>query len=272
MSQRPAVSEDLGRPARSALTVGLLVALAAVLCGAMIWLGLHTPLQGTGSAAARPILEASPEAREGPVLAELLKLLFAALIGVVVSAVHRHHPGDKPITRSLAQAQVLLCVAGALMMIIIGDSLPRALGIAGGATIIRFRTPVDDPKDSTVLFLLLGLGMACGMGLFAVAGLGLVFLCVCLVLLDLFVERKPRTMTLEMAADGPDFPHEYVNRLLSAYRVRFEPREVGHGSKATTQYMCMVDPDTPLQRLTEQLLDAEAGGVRKVAWEIPRKA
>jgi hypothetical protein len=252
--------------------VSLLVALAVIVCGVMIWLGLRAPMASTTPNLARTLFGPAADTAQSPVLVEFLKLFFAALIGVIVSAVHRRYPGEKPITRSLAQAQVLLCVAGALMMIIIGDSLPRALGIAGGATIVRFRTPVDDPKDSTVLFLLLGLGMACGMGLFPVAGVGLLFLCVCLVLLDFVVERKPRAMTLEMAADGPEFPYEYVNRLLSAYRIRFEPREVGHGSKATTHYLCMIDPETPLQRLTEQLLDTDAGGVRRVAWEIPRKS
>ena len=59
-----------------------------------------------------------------------------------------------------------------MMMIIIGNSLARAFGIAGAAGIVRFRTPVDDPKDVTILFLLMGLGMATGLGAFAVAGLG----------------------------------------------------------------------------------------------------
>jgi hypothetical protein len=203
---------------------------------------------------------------------EALKLVFAALIGALVSAVHRRYPGEKPISRSLAQAQILLCVAGALMMIIIGNSLARALGIAGGAAIVRFRTPVEDPKDSAVLFLLLGLGMACGLGESGVAGLGAAFLCLCLVFLDWLVERKPRAMMLEMVALGPDFPTEYVARLLAAYQIDFEPREVGqHGQKATARYYCTLDPDTPLQRLSEQLTDATAAGLKSVSWETQKK-
>lgn len=207
-----------------------------------------------------------------PATVEALKLVFAALVGAAVSAVHRRYPGDKPISRSLAQAQVLLCVAGALMMIIIGNSLARALGIAGGATIVRFRTPVDDPKDTTVLFLLLGLGMACGLGAFTVAGMGAAFLCACLVLLDFIREKRPRSMLLEMKAiRNAEFPTEYVNRILAAYRVRYEPREVEHGDKATVVYHCTLDPDTPLQRVSEQLMDAAAGGVRAVQWEQPKR-
>jgi len=202
---------------------------------------------------------------------EASKLVAAAAIGAVVMFVHRRYPGDKPISRSLAQAQVLLCVAGALMMIIIGNSLARALGIAGGATIVRFRTPVEDPKDTTVLFLLLGLGMASGLGSFAVAGLGAVFLCVCLVLLDFVGERKQRTMMLEMVASGSEFPAEYVNRLLAAYQIRCEPREVDSGKKATVRYLCHLDPNTPLQRLSEQLMDPAASGLKSVVWESPKR-
>lgn len=203
---------------------------------------------------------------------EALKLVFAGLIGALISAVHRRHPGDKPISRSLAQAQILLCVAGALMMIIINDSLARALGIAGGATIVRFRTPVEDAKDSTVLFLLLGLGMACGLGEFGVAGLGTLFLCLCLLLLDRIVERRPRTMMLEMVSASPEFPVEYVNRLLAAYQVRFESRGISQqGQKTTARYYCTLDPDTPLQRLSEQLTDSHVEGLKSASWETQKK-
>ena len=103
---------------------------------------------------------------------ELLKLVIASVLGIAISVVHKHFHRETLFTRSLEQAQILLCVAGALMILIIGDSLARAFGVVGAASIIRFRTPVDDPKDTTVLFLLLGIGMACGLGAFGVAILG----------------------------------------------------------------------------------------------------
>ena len=204
------------------------------------------------------------------VLADGLKLLLAVMIGVLVSAVHRRHPGVA-VTGSLAQAQVLLCLAGALMMIIIGDSMARAFGIAGGAAIIRFRTPVEDPKDTTVLFLVLSLGMACGVGSYAAAGLGTLFLCACLVALDTVFDRKARPMLLHMVADGAEFPTEYVTRLLAAYRILFEPRESHEGAKASRRYLCMVPPDVPLPRLNDQLVDTLAGGLKNVTWEMPKK-
>jgi len=259
------------------LPVWLLIAAALVMAAGLVWLEQQWPMRA-GAPGASPLLPvpAGPAGNFPAPLShagvETLKLVAAGLIGALISAVHRRRPGDKPISRSLAQAQILLCVAGALMMIIIGNSLARALGIAGGATIIRFRTPVEDPKDSTVLFILLGLGMACGLGELGVAGLGAAFLCLCLVLLDWIVDRKPRTMMLEMVSASPEFPADYVNRLLAAYQVRFEPREVNqHGQKATVRYYCTLDPDTPLQRLSEQLTDVSAYGLKSVTWETQKK-
>jgi hypothetical protein len=36
-------------------------------------------------------------------------------------------------------------------------------------------------------------------------------------------------------------------------------------------YYCMLDPDTPLERLSEQLMDPQAAGLKSVSWEMPRK-
>ena len=129
-------------------------------------------------------------------LMELAKLIASALSGLIVTLTHRYTLKERTLSRSMLQASVLLAVAGALMMIIIGNSTARALGIAGGASIIRFRTPVDDPKDAILLFLLMGLGMAAGLGSFAVCALGTAFLCVFLLLLNHLGEGKARTVIL----------------------------------------------------------------------------
>src|SRR6185295_7936229 len=159
-------------------------------------------LMSTGMASSLPFHGSDENALPLHPFAELLKLVMAALVGIIVTAVHRRYHRDKPLPRSLMQAQVLLCVAGAMVMVIIGSSLARAFGVAGAAGIVRFRTPVEDPKDSTILFLLIGLGMACGVGLIEVAALGGVFLCLLLAVLDRLGEARPRVMILSLVATG----------------------------------------------------------------------
>jgi anti-anti-sigma factor len=203
---------------------------------------------------------------------ELSKLMLATAIGVIVTSVHRRYRRERPQTQAMEQAQVLLCVSGALMMIIIGGSVARAFGIAGAASIIRFRTPVEDPKDITILFLLMGLGMASGVGLFGVAGLGTLFLCLCLVLLNRIGAKRPRAMMAEVEADGREFPTAHVQSVFARNHVIFEPREVSQGKALSVRYYTLLDPDQSLESLSEQLMAGGKASVQSVSWELPRKS
>lgn len=203
--------------------------------------------------------------------AELLKLMAAAAIGMLVTAVRRWQRSARLQTRSMEQAQVLLCVSGAMMMIIIGDSVARAFGIAGAAAIVRFRTPVEDPEDITVLFLLMGLGMSAGLGAFAVAGLATAFLCVLLLVLDRAGTPKPRTMMVEVEADGREFPSAHVQSVFARHGVVFEPREISQGKTVAVRYHATLAPSQSLEELSERLVSDGRAGVKSVSWEPPRK-
>ena len=248
--------------------VGVAVFGIALVVGAASWPAL---MYTTGLAAHLPFKGSDENALPLHPFAELLKLIVAALVGIVVTTVHKRYHRDKPLTRSLMQAQVLLCVAGAMVMVIIGSSVARAFGVAGAAGIVRFRTPVEDPKDSTILFLLVGLGMACGVGLLEVAGLGTAFLCLILVVLDRFGEEKSRRMVLSVAAIGQVFPSEHVDRVLGANVDFFEAREMVQGNEAVVKYSVTMSPGTSLVWLNKQLMAEGSGGLKSVSWAEPTK-
>jgi anti-anti-sigma factor len=205
-----------------------------------------------------------------PVL-EVTKLAVAAVVGMLITLVQRFYRTDRNPNPTLEQAQVLLCVAGALMMIIIGSSLARAFGIAGAASIIRFRTPVEDARDITVLFIMMGLGMAAGLGGFAVAGLGTLFLCAMFPVLALFAEDKPRQMLVEIVSEGREFPSSHVQKVFAVNRVVFEPREIEQGDEATVRYLATLGPNDSLEDLSQQLMDGGKAGVKNVSWSPPKR-
>ena len=198
---------------------------------------------------------------------ELAKLVTSAVIGLVVTSVHRHYQRERAPTRALLQAEVLLCVSGALMMIIIGNSAARALGIAGGASIIRFRTPVDDPKDAILLFLLMGLGMSAGLGSFAVCGLGTVFLCLFLVLLDRFGEQKPRIVTLDVISASKEFPMEHVGHVLRVETDSFEVVKLTQGNEATAKFSVKIPAEKSLTYMSGLLMGDGTKGIKSVGWD-----
>jgi anti-anti-sigma factor len=245
----------------------------AILCGTLVWAGLTWPvaLTGVGDGAGELVgsgrnAAAAPH-RFQPFI-ELLKLVVAALIGLLITAIHQ--PAARERGRSMEQAQTLLCVSGAMMMIIIGNSLARAFGIAGAASIIKFRTPVDDPKDVTILFLLMGLGMSAGLGAFAVSGLGTAFLCVALLCLDRMSVQKARAMSVEILAAGRQFPTTHVEHVFARNQVVFEPREISQSDDVTVKYHTWLDPRTSLEDLSVELM-AEGAGVKSVAWEPTKR-
>jgi len=247
----------------------------AILCGTLVWLGLRWPnqLAGISEMAQEAFSGAPPKAPASPLhpfqpFIELGKLVVAALIGLQVTAIHQ--PATRERGRSMEQAQVLLCVSGAMMMVIIGSSLVRAFGIAGAASIIRFRTPVDDPKDVTILFLLMGLGMSSGVGAFAVAGLGTAFLCIALVALDHMSAQKARVMSVEIQASGREFPTTHVEGVFARNQIVWEPREISQSDEVTVKYHTWLDPRTSLEDLSSQLM-ADGAAVQSVAWEHPKR-
>ena len=204
-------------------------------------------------------------------LAEAARLLVAACIGIMVVAVQRWTRRGRPLTRSMEQAHVLLCLAGALMMLIVGDSVARAFGIAGAAAIVRFRTPVEDPRDITVLFLLMALGMSAGLGLMPVAALGTAFVCACLLVLPHGQPQPPRAMKVAIVADGRQFPSAHVSKVFAAHQIAAEPLEFSHGKQASMRYRAVLDRQTSIDEVSAHLLAGGAAGLTSVSWERSKK-
>jgi anti-anti-sigma factor len=243
----------------------------------LVGIGLMWPDLGlTGPPSASPIsgTAAAPYVSDNALahpLFELAKLIASAIIGMLVTVVHRQYRTERQPNPTMDQAQVLLCISGAMMMIIIGNNLARAFGIAGAASIIRFRTPVEDARDITILFLLMGLGMAAGLGALAVAGLGTVFLCAMIPILNMFSSQRPRTMLVEIIGEEREFPTAHVLHVFAVNGVLFEPREVSQGDEATVKYLTTLKPTDSLEDLSAQLMGDGKKGIKNVSWSSPKR-
>lgn len=86
-------------------------------------------------------------------------------------------------SRSFVHTLILGGMITCMVMMSMGDSLARGIGVLGALSLIRFRTVVRDPRDMMFLFAALGLGIACGAGMFAVAITGCAILSSVIVLL-----------------------------------------------------------------------------------------
>ncbi len=248
----------------------------AVVGGALVGIGVTWPDLGLDLAVPAGRVPGVTDAASSSVamsnpLFELGKLIASAVIGMLVTVVHRQYRGDRTSNPALDQAQVLLCVSGAMMMIIIGNSVARAFGVAGAASVIRFRTPVEDARDITILFILMGLGMAAGLGALSVAGLGTLFLCALIPLLNVFSSARPRQMLVEIVAEERDFPTSHVHHVFAVNAITFEPREVSQGDEATAKYLTTLRPTDSLEDLSAQLMGDGKKGIKNVSWSPPKR-
>jgi cell division protein FtsW (lipid II flippase) len=104
-----------------------------------------------------------------------LRLVVAFVLGCAVAMVYRFtHLKDEQYTPSFITTLVLLTVLIALVTRVIGDNLARAFGLVGALSIIRFRTVVEDTRDTAFVIFAVVIGMAAGAGYRFGAVVGLV--------------------------------------------------------------------------------------------------
>jgi hypothetical protein len=133
---------------------------------------------------------------------------FAAAVaigGLIAGRPWRWLMGRKTPRPQMVQAQILLCVAAAIITVVIGNSVAKAFGLVGLGSFVRFRSGLKDPRDAAVLFLVIGLGMACGHGTLGVAAAGAAFAALLLAALDLFnvPDGPPATDAEGVASAAP---------------------------------------------------------------------
>jgi len=87
-------------------------------------------------------------------------------------------------------SMILATLVSTAVMMSIGDSLARGLGIFGALAIIRFRTRIEEPKNLLFLFSTLALGIALGVYGFSIAISSTFMFCLVAWLLHFFVERR----------------------------------------------------------------------------------
>ena len=142
----------------------------------------------------------------------LARLLVAALLGALLGyrVWRRFLPHALPPARETAQAQTLIAVAGALMVVVIGHSTARAFGLVGLGAFIRFRSGIKDPRDAAVMFVMIGIGMACGLGAVPMAVVATMFASLVLALFDAGRRARLRVVRVAIAVADPRHAFERI--------------------------------------------------------------
>ncbi|MFC1712008.1 DUF4956 domain-containing protein [Patescibacteria group bacterium] len=113
----------------------------------------------------------------------LLSLTISFVLGFVISWVYKKTHRGISYSQSFLLTLLMLSIIGALLMMVIGNSLARAFAVFGGFSIVRFRSAIKDTKDIAYVFFSLVMGMGVGTQNYTISIVGTLFICLIIIIL-----------------------------------------------------------------------------------------
>lgn len=150
-----------------------------------------------------------------------VRLPLAAVLGMALALrPRRRNQGARKVV--VIQTQIMLSVVGAVIMLVVGNSLSRAFGIVGAAGLIRYRSNIADPKDAVVMLSSLASGLAAGVGLYRFAVGATVFMMVVLWLVEFFEPPARKYFEIRISTKAVEDFRPKAEDVLKALGIEFE--------------------------------------------------
>ena len=201
-----------------------------------------------------------------------LRFALAAFLAAVLA--FRPRRGLRPSRRNpyVAQTQILMAVVAGGMMMVVGDSAARAFGIFAAASLVRFRTNIRDPKETTVLLVCLGVGLAAGVGRWDMAVILTLFVLLSLAVLESVEQHQVfRSMEVTVETREVDKTDQMLKRLFARHDFDYELRELNRPDAEEPMgkivYLVNLDPVISTSKLSEEILSSDPENIDSVEWD-----
>lgn len=120
-------------------------------------------------------------------LSTTFTVFLSFLLSTLVAYIYVWTLQKSTYSRNYLQSIVLISIIACVIILSVGDSIARGVGIMAAVGIIRFRTNFKNPRDTIFLFASLAAGIACGANAFIIAIEGTL----CFALASLFLRYAP---------------------------------------------------------------------------------
>jgi uncharacterized membrane protein YhiD involved in acid resistance len=211
--------------------------------------------------------EAPPQSTQIEQLRDaLVRLPLAAALASIL-ALRPRRRGTPRRQASVIQTQIILAVVGAVVMLVVGQSLARAFGIVGAAGLVRYRAKIADPKDAGVMLSTLAIGLAAGVGIWMLAAFATVFIMVVLWVIESF-EKARAAFDLKVEAKDPAALRPRIEELLAKSRLEYSLRTA---SNDEVVYEVQLPIDKKTDRLSNAILKLDPDNATGVEWKKKEK-
>lgn len=201
-----------------------------------------------------------------------LRFSLAAFLAALLA--FRPRRGVSVVRRNpyVAQTQILMAVVAGAMMMVVGDSAARAFGIFAAASLVRFRTNIRDPKETTVLLVCLGVGLASGVGRWDMAVILTLFVLLTLAVLESFERFQVfRSMEISVQTRNVDQADKILRGLFERhqfdYELRHLDREDADEPMGKIVYLVNLDPVVSTSKLSDEILTSDRENIDSVEWD-----
>jgi hypothetical protein len=197
----------------------------------------------------------------------LAVLTVAALLGAALGIVRPVRSEIIPRSAHVIQAQILLAIVGAIIIVVVAESLARAFAIVGAAGLVRYRARIEDVKDAGVMLIALALGLTAGSGMFFFAFVACAFVIGVLWILESFEPPARSRFDLKIATKHSTRVRPDIEHALEQKGVTYELR----GSSPTELvYEVTVPFHQKIRPLTKLLRQLDGHDGVSVEWEIKK--
>lgn len=108
----------------------------------------------------------------------LQNMAVALILGLIVCITYKITYSGVAYSKKFNTSLMMLSLITTMIMNILGTSLALSLGMVGALSIVRFRTAIKDPRDTTYIFWSISIGMGAGSSNYYIASIGTVFVAV----------------------------------------------------------------------------------------------
>lgn len=108
----------------------------------------------------------------------LVNMLVALALALAIFAAYRLNYVGAAYSRKFNVSLVMMTLVTTTVMTVISNNIALSLGMVGALSIVRFRTAIKDPRDTTFIFWCIAVGICCGVSFYLAAaiGSGIIFL------------------------------------------------------------------------------------------------
>ncbi len=197
----------------------------------------------------------------------LIRMIAALLFGLGVALVFRwSHGRNHARATTLTTTLVLLSLLIALVSMVIGSSVAMAFSLVGALSIVRFRTVVEDTRDTAFVIFAVVVGMSAGAGQLLVPMLGLPIVGATAIVLSLLQSDSTSvcgtlTVRIGLGRDAAQLLNPLLAELFQSFRMT-SAATTKQGAAIDLQYSVQVESADRIASIVMRLNQTE--GIQSV--------